>query len=210
MKKEMILLAAALLGVVGGCGIEKENKPPYLLHGAWLLQQAEYPSGGETSYDLEGSGTFCVIFEGDSMYYECRLASTPSGLVMMPVDKGMVTLIDKGGGELLYMENNDPHPLTVADSIITIQHDGILHTWVRADDIYREWGNEIRDIIAHDIDQRCTREMARYVLSSIERQQERTIHWFGYFSAFIVLVALVAAHLAFTNRRVRRQLQLQL
>ena len=129
---------------------------------------------------------------------------------MMPTAVSTVTLFDKGGGELLYMENDDPHPLTVSDSTITIQHNGILHTLVRAYDIYQEWGTEMRDIIAHDVKIGNANVSSRYVLSAKERQQERTIHWFGIFSALIVIVAMVAAHLAITNRNAKRQLQLQL
>ena len=175
-----------------------------------MLQHAEYPLGAEDYYSIEGSGTFCIIYDGDSVLYECRLASTPSGLLMLPVMKCSVTLIDKGNGELLYLENDDPHPLTISGSTITIQRNGILLSWMRADDIYREWGNEICSIIASDKGSENANETNHYVLSAKERQQERTIHWFGVFSAFIVIIALLAAHLAITNRRAKRQLQLQL
>ena len=208
MKKALMYLMAIVMMM--GCGHKFEKEQTYLLQGAWVLQHAEYPLGAEDYYSIEGSGTFCIIYDGDSVLYECRLASTPSGLLMLPVMKCSVTLIDKGNGELLYLENDDPHPLTISGSTITIQRNGILLSWMRADDIYREWGNEICSIIASDKGSENANETNHYVLSAKERQQERTIHWFGVFSAFIVIIALLAAHLAITNRRAKRQLQLQL
>ena len=208
MKWILMLMMTALLML--GCGHQSKNEQMYLLQGAWVLKQAEYPMGAKENYSLEGSGAFCLIYDGDSMLYECRIASTPSGLLIEPTDKCSVTLIVKGGGELLYLENEDPHPLTISDSTITIQRNGVLYSWLRADDIYREWGSDIRDIIVRNLSNENDFGASRYVLSAKERQQEKTIHWFGIFSVFIVIIALIAAHLAITNRRAKRQLQLQL
>ena len=203
----MLLVTASLMI---GCLQTQEEKQAYILHGAWVLQHVEYPSGGCVDYYMDGSGTFCFIYDGDSMLYECRIAATSSGMVVVPTAKGSVTLIDKGGGERLYLENNEPHPLTIGDSTITIQSDGILFTLLRADDIYQEWGTEIRDIIAREIDNEDVHDTNRYVLSAKERQQERTIHWFVFCSAFIVIAAMIAVHLAITNRKAKTRLQLQL
>ena len=208
MKKRLILLTTALL--MSGCGYQSKEKQTYLLQGAWVLRHAEYPAGAEDYYSLEGSGTFCLIYDGDSVLYECRIASTPSGLLMIPIARCSVTLIDKGGGELLYLEDEDPHPLTLSDSIITIQRNGVLLSWARADHIYKEWGSEICEMISREIDDDKVTGENRYVLSTTERQQERTIHWFSFFSAFIVLVASIAAHMAIINRRDKKRLQLQL
>ena len=208
MKKTLMLLVTASLMI--GCLQKQDEKQAYILHGAWVLQHVEYPSGGCVDYYMDGSGTFCFIYDGDSMLYECRIAATSSGMVVVPTAKGSVTLIDKGGGERLYLENNEPHPLTIGDSTITIQSDGILFTLLRADDIYQEWGTEIRDIIAREIDNEDIHDTNRYVLSAKERQQERTIHWFVFCSAFIVIAAMIAAHLAITNRKAKMRLQLQL
>ena len=212
MKK--ILIALASVWLIMGCGSKlSENgreTDSYRLQGSWILRHVEYPSGTANDYVMDGSGTICLVYEGDSLLYECRVASTPSGLLLMPTGKCPVTLIDMGGGELLYLENEDPHPITIRDSTITIQRNGTLYSWVRADDIYQEWGTEIREIVARDVDNEDIFEANRYVLSAKERQQERTIHWFSVFSVFILLAALIAAHMAVTNRRAKRQLQLQL
>ena len=72
--------------------------------------------------------------------------TTPTGLLIQPTAKSTVTLVDKGGGEWLYLEDGDPHPLRVTDSTITIQRFGILYTFSRDDGLYSEWGADIRDI----------------------------------------------------------------
>lgn len=208
MRNALFILMSTLM--ILGCGHKAEEQQPYHLQGAWLLQHVEYPSGAADDYDIKGNGTFCLIYEGDSMGYECRIATTPSGLVIIPTAKADVTLIDKGGGELLYLEDDDPHPLSIGDSTITIQRNGILYSWTRADDLYHEWGEEITGIITSDMQDKEAYEASRYVLSAKERQQERTIQWLFYLSVLIVLAALVAAHLAIINRKAKRQLQLQL
>lgn len=210
MKRALMMLTIALLLLLG-CTEGTKGDRSYCLQGAWILQRMQYPTGTERHYTIEGSGTYCLIYDSDSMLYECMMATTPSGLVFMPTAKYMVTLIDRGNGDLLYLENGDPHPLTIVnDTIITIQRNGILYSWLRADSIAREWGPDIRDIVAMETDNGNPDESHRYVLSVKERQQERTIQWFVFFSAFIVLVSLIAAHWAIVNRRDKRQLQLQL
>ena len=208
MRNALLILMSVLM--ILGCGDKTEEQQSYILQGAWLLQHVEYPSGSTDDYDLKGNGTFCVIYEGDSLLYECWIATAPSGLVIIPTAKADITLIDKGGGEMLYLEDNDPHPLSISDSIITIQRNGVLYSWTRADDIYNEWGKEITGIVTNDIQEEGVYEASRYVLSAKERQQERTIQQFFYLSVLVVLTALVAAHLAIINRKAKRQLQLQL
>ena len=220
MKQTFILLLSVLQLL--GCSHATEEAHTYILHGAWLLQYAEYPSGVEYDYAIDGDGTFCLIYDADSLLYECRMATTPSGLLIMPTAKISVELIDKGGGELMYLEDGDPHPLTISASqqmhgqntgipTITIQRKGILYSMTRADNIYQEWGTDICDIIDRDMAARSVSATTnRYVLSAKERQQERTLQWLVIISAFVILAALLAAHLAITNRKAKRQLQLQL
>ena len=208
MKK--VLLLSMLSVLLLSCSKPNEDKRTFILQGAWLLRHMSYPTGLEEDYSEFGNGTVCHIYDTDSVLYECSLTKTPSGLVITPHGKVQVTLINKGGGELLYLENEDPHPLSITtDSTITIQRQGVLHSMVRANDIYQEWGNEIRDIIINEM-QNENATSRRYVLSAKERQQEKTIHWFALFLAFLILTALVALHFAITNRKAKRQLQLQL
>ena len=198
MKKWLLLSMLSVLLL--SCSKPNEDKRTFILQGAWLLRHLSYPTGLEEDYSEFGNGTVCHIYDTDSMLYECSLTKTPSGLVITPRGKVQVTLINKGGGELLYLENDDPHPLSIiTDSTITIQRQGILYTMVRANDIYQEWGNEIRDIIINETQDKDATSRS-YVLSAKERQQEKTIHWFAMFLVFLVMMALFALHFAITHR----------
>lgn len=208
MKKSTLLLLLTLLLL--SCHDAPESSRAYRLQGAWILRHELSPIGLEWHYSTAGSGTDCIIYEGDSLLYLCQLSRTPTGLVFIPFSQAVVTIVDKGRGELLYLENDDPRPLRILnDSTIDIQRSGTHYQYVRDDAIYQEWGSEMCQIIVSEL-QNGTAPSQRYVLSAKERQQERTIQWFVFLLAFILIVALAAAHLAIANRRARRQLQLQL
>lgn len=204
MEKTLMMLTAAL--ILLGCRRANENGRTFFLQGAWTLVKADYPMGTKDDYTVNGTGTFCHIYDSDSTLYECRIAATSSGLVILPIAKYGVMLLDKGGGEWLYLENGDPHPLTVGDSAITIQQNGVLYTWMRDEDLYREWGSEICDIIANNTGH-SEPETNSYVLSAKERRQESYIQW------LVTAIGLITVF-AITNyviyQRRRRQMRLQL
>lgn len=207
MKKALMLLMTAWL--VLGCGDGTEKEQTYFLQGAWVLRQVVFPSSGECEhFSIEGEGTYCLLYDRDSTLYECKIATTPSGLVIVPREKCSVTLINKGGGEWLYLEDSDPHPLTISnDTIITIQHSGILYSWVRADDLYKEWGADMCEIIAKDLECTATGNN-NYVLSVKERQQKNYIQWLITGSGLVIILA-VANYVVSRRRRQQMQLQLQ-
>ena len=102
-----------------------------------------------------------------------------------------VTFAGKNG-EHLYLEGDDPRPLTVADdSTLVIQHSGVLYTWRLSNDIATEWGTDIREIMAADLARRDDeRERQSYVLSPKERRQANVIHGF-IFSTIVIVVLLL-------------------
>lgn len=207
MKLRLIMGLAAL--ALFGCSdtATERQQQTYFLEGAWLLQHVEFPTGEQMDYSIEGSGTFCHLYGPDSTLYECRMSTTPSGMVIMPTLRCAVTLVDKGG-ELLYLEDDNPRPLTIVnDTSITIQMNGRLYTWARADNIYREWGTELRDFISHDVDASAADGGNRYVLSNKERQQAHIIQWL---IIIIALILLLAAQVIIFYYRSKRRLQLQL
>ena len=204
MKRHFITLI--LLALFSCTDKVNQHNKGFDLKGAWVLRHVEYPSGMEHDYSLEGDGTFCLVYDSNSMLYECRLATTTSGLVIVPTTKSVVTLVDKGGGECLYLEDGDPHPLSMGDSTITIQRNGVLFTWVRNDNIYNEWGADIRDIIANEMEN-TEAVNNKYVLSARERRLSNYINWL---IIGIGLVVIFTAMNCIVNRRQRRQLQLQL
>ncbi len=200
-----MMLTAALLFL--GCRQANEDGRPFFLQGAWTLVKADYPMGTKDDYTLNGNGTFCHIYDSDSTLYECRIAATSSGLVILPMAKYGVTLLDKGRGEWLYFENGDPHPLTVSDSAIAIQQNGVLYTWVRDEDLYREWGADICDIIANET-RHSESGTNSYVLSAKERRQASYIQWLVTAIGLITIFA-VANYVVYQRRRKQMKLQLQ-
>ena len=177
------------------------------LTGAWVLRHVKFPSGTEYDCSMDGNGTSCLIYEGKNLLYECRISTTPSGLLIQPTAKSIVTITYKGGGEWLYLEDGDPHPLCVSDSAITIQRIGILYTFSRADDLYNEWGADIRDIIESESVGTDFANARHYVLSVRERQQASYIQWL---LAAVAIVAVIAVTNHIVNRRRRQRLLLQL
>ena len=132
MKYYHIITCFLLLLTLSSCTDYQEHPHDGIdLTGAWVLRHVKFPSGTEQKYAMDNDGTSCLIYDHNNMLYECNISTTPTGLIIQPTAKSTVTLIDKGNGEWLYLENGDPHPLHVTDSTITIQRIGILYTWHR-------------------------------------------------------------------------------
>lgn len=107
-----------------------------------MLSHYETPMGHTETFSSDR--TFLRIYKGDSALFQCRLTNTESAMIIQPQLQCIVTLIDKGGGENVYIEGEDPRPLTLKDdTTIVIQQNGVLYTWHRADRIGQEWGEEI-------------------------------------------------------------------
>lgn len=208
MRHLLLLFITACL--VLGCNSAGDNDKRNLLQGAWTLQQVDYPIGHTETY--EGTkGTYLRLYDGDSIMYQCWLIKTESGLIVRPHMQRKVTLINKGNGEYIYLEDDDPRPLTVKDdSTIVIQQNGVLHTWLSADDIAQEWGTDIIAIITADLQKEESQDSHSYMLSAKERQQASVIHWFIIFSVSGIILLLLIARIAIDNRKARRRLQLQL
>ena len=162
MKHTLILL---LLLTLCACSDPQEQPRDSLdLTGAWVLRHVEYPSGTEQDYALDGDGTTCLIYDRRNLLYECNIATTPTGLLVQPTATTTVTLVDKGGGEWLYLENGDPHPLRASDSTITIQRMGILYTFSRADSLYSSPPPTTWSIVAAAV--RCNSSCNRFATCS--------------------------------------------
>ena len=203
-----ILLISSLLF---GCGQTGKERKKYLLQGVWTARHVEFPTGETWDYPTEEGEIFCRIFDGDSMTYKCRLSVTGSNIVVLPLEKCDVTLINKGGGEILYLEDGAPRPLTIVnDSTITIQMNGVRNTWVRDDRMTQEWGAEMRDLIADAISSEVSSDIQRYVLSAKEREQKSVIHGLVFVVMGIVVAMLILMQVVIANQRSKRRLQQQL
>lgn len=206
------VLMCVCLALVGGVGCQRETgkKRTLDLTGTWTLSQSVSPIGYVRHYPNDGM-TYCRIYDEDTTFYECQLAASASGMVIIPAEHVRFTLIDKGHGEVLYFENEHPRPLTVVDdTTIVIQQYGVKYTWVLAQDMTQSRIDEIRNIIANaatDVDE----EVKRYVLSTTERQLKATNHTLLYVVSLlgvtIALIAFFAIRIQRRNRRIERQLQ---
>ena len=188
--KQHTITCLTLLLTLCACSDPREQPRDSLdLTSAWVLRHVEFPSGTEQDYALDGDGTTCLIYDQRNLLYECNIATTPMGLLVQPTATTTITLVDKGGGEWLYLENGDPHPLRATDSTITIQRMGILYTFSRADSLYSEWGADISDIFDRTTDSPET-ENTRYMLSAKERQLTNYVYWLVVAVALVVIVAV--------------------
>ena len=203
-----ILYFLAMSSLLLGCSKAGKEQKPYLIDGAWILQRLETPMGD--SHDF-GRNTYCRIYDGDSMMYECFLDSAGSSLVLAPEEVCNITVINKRNGDVLYLQKKDPHPLVlVNDTTIIIQEDGTRFTWVRSERITREWRVTIREIIVKAFCEEGDGKAGRYVLSATEREQESTIHRLVFILFGIVVALMILAQVAIANLRSKRRLQLQL
>jgi len=202
------IIAAAC--ILLGCTSNNQDDNHYFLQGAWILERQDYPMGHQATYS-ETEGTWLRLYDGDSVMYQCWMAKTESGLIIRPDWICDITLIDKGGGEHVYLEDSDPHPLRQEDdSTIVTQQSGVLHTWRSANEIAEEWGDEIRNLTMVAMQKDGGASQQSYVLSAKERKQASLIHGFIFLIVFAVVLLLLITRIAIYNRKAKRTLQLQL
>jgi len=207
MKQFLLLLMSFLL--LTECNHRHNNEDTFFLHGIWTLRHAEYPLGNTYDYPMNGN-TMCHIYDTDSTLYECRLATTISGPVIIPETQFGVRIIDRGNS-YLYLEDDDPRPLTIVnDTTIIIQRHGVLCTWVKATNLEQEWGDEILAIVREDLKCSTNGNEHRYIFSAKEREQASVIRWFTLSTIIIILVSLLIALSAITYKKEKQRLQLQL
>lgn len=200
MRKNTLLTMLACL-LLAGCGLYKEQQKP-TLEGAWTLTEMAYPVGFTYSYPNNGL-TMCLIFEGDTMVYECQMEAidvsnveklrSGSDVFIIPEKLSQCMLIDKGGGEMLYAESNgNPHPLTLlGDSAFVMQTNGTRYTYLRADQMTAERISEIRDIIVNDQRSGANVVPTKYVLSTTERELRARTHTLTYLIIILVLLSVI-------------------
>ena len=195
--------------IVFGCSSGSNGDKHFKFDGVWTLRQMDYPAGGSKTFE-ETKETLLRLYEGDSVFHQCWMTRTETGLTIRPIEDVRVSVLDKGHGEYVYLEDDDPHPLTVkGDSAIVIQEQGILYTWHSTDDIANEWSEEIREIVAAEL-QKGQGERQSYMLSRKEREQANVIHGLVFSTIGIVVLLLLIARIAIDYRKEKRRLQLQL
>lgn len=206
MKHSLLIWTLCLF--LFGCQETDEEEQGFSLSGAWTLARIEHPVGTAYTFPRDGR-TFLRLYDGDSVMFGCQLTQTATAVIIQPDEQAGITLLDKGGGEHLYLEDGEPRPLTVQDdTTIVIQRDGVFFTWHRANQISQEWGQEIQSIIVADMHGEDA-GTHHYVLSSKERKQENYIHWLVGIVAGMLIVSVLMAWMYVANRRLMHRLQQQ-
>ena len=219
MRKNILLTMLACL-LLAGCGQQKEQLKP-TLEGAWTLVKMEYPSG--ISYDYPNNGlTMCRIFEGDTLEYMCQMEAivatdeqklrSGSDVLIIPEKLSQCALIDKGGGEMLYVEaNGNPYPITLlGDSAFVMQTNGTRYTYLRADQMTAERISEIRDIIVNDQRSGANEVPTKYVLSTTERELRAKTQTLTYLIILVLLsVIMIGGTVGYYRRKQQAERQLR-
>lgn len=123
---QYILLTLLLL--VSCKGSDEEHD--FDIRGVWELKCIRVPGVNEFEY-TENSIVPVKVFT-DSIFYVGRESASPKGFMFSPSYSGRYKLIDKGGGEYLYLEDSDHSRLTVMDdSTINITDAGRVCEWRR-------------------------------------------------------------------------------
>lgn len=221
MNKYYILIVTIVGLMLAGCTKEEgEKRAGYNLHGAWIMKRIVY-SVNNVAEDFPFQGTtYCRIYEGDSVCYECRISAlkpeqpedimTASDVFIIPAGKYSCTLIQKDGqGNPLYLEDGSVRPILFpSDTSMVIQRHGNRFTWVLAQDMEPARMEEIKRIIANNLN---NGDMAhRFVLPTTERQLKTTNHTLTYVIIILMLVVLFIVHVTITFYRKKRRIEQQL
>lgn len=127
MKNYIYILFTILLAF--SCKGNDEERE-FDIRGVWELKRIHVPGGNDFEYQ-ETSVVPVKVFT-DSIFYVGRESASSKGFVFSPSYNGRYKLINKGGGEYLYLEDNDHSRLTVVDdSTINITDVARVCEWRR-------------------------------------------------------------------------------
>lgn len=195
--------------LLAGCHERSPRQDLYGLSGAWTLSSVVFPVGDTLSFPYNGR-TYCRIFSADTTYYDCQLYSSPSGIIIIPEDKGDFEIIAKGNNEFLYFEKGYMRPLKIVDdTTVVIQRNGRRFTWIRNQSMTAERLNGIREIIANDS---CddNAEVMRYVLSTSEKELKATNYLLVYIIVSLLVIVLLVLYYLRRLSRKKKHIERQL
>lgn len=195
--------------LLAGCHERSPRQDLYGLPGAWTLSSVVFPVGDTLSFPYNGR-TYCRIFSADTTYYDCQLYSSPSGIIIIPEDKGDFEVIAKGNNEFLYFEKGYMRPLKIVDdTTVVIQRNGRRFTWIRNQSMTEERLNGIREIIANDS---CddNAEVMRYVLSTSEKELKATNYLLVYIIVSLLVIVLLVLYYLRRLSRKKKHIERQL
>ncbi len=199
----LYLVALASMAFVG-CSKSDDDGQLFSKHKVWSMRKITYPAEVSVDYP-NSSGTYLAIYDNDSMLYVCHWSYNESANTILPRHKSHYTLINKGGDDFLYLEDGKPCPLTVLnDTTITIQQNGIVHTWSVEHSIEAQKMAEIRDLLV-GLEYEDDKEYERFIFTKKERELEIQNSMLGtYITALLAALAIVAFFFHRTYRNKKR------
>lgn len=203
-------LVAAMIAVLFASCTESDKAEEFRVNGVWELQQVEDMYGDTHPYPDNGI-TWLRIYD-DSCYYECQQSTAPNGTMISPSEIEDYTFVDKGHGDILYLQGVDTHPLTIVnDTVMTIQETGRKYTWKRCRDFNPKRRDEIVGAIRRDAENAHEGSL-RYVFSTTEEELKTANHTLIYIligvAAVFVLLTNYAHSLYKNKKRVEQELRL--
>lgn len=193
MKRPWLFLMLAV-NILASC-TQREEERAFGLPGVWVLQELQLPDGHAYSYPQEGM-TWMRIYD-DSCYYQCQLATAPTGTMITPSGMNTYTCIERGEHDVLYLQGNDTHPLTIIDdSTMVIQETGRRYTRWLSQDYEEGRSREIVNIICHEAEN-ANAAPHRYVFSQAEKRLTTVNYTLTY-----ILIFVVVAFMIFLNRMI--------
>ena len=82
MKQILLLMASC---IVFGCSSGSNGDKHFKFDGVWTLRQMDYPSGGSKTFE-ETKETLLRLYEGDSVFHQCWMTRTETGLTIRPIE----------------------------------------------------------------------------------------------------------------------------
>lgn len=207
LKNIWLFAVLAVVALTVSC-TEEEKQREFSVKGVWELQQVMSPSGYVEEY-RERDMTWLRIYD-DSCYYQCRKATAPNGMMVDPQGIVTYTYIDKGGNEVLYLQNGNTQPLTIVDdSTMVIQEYGSKYTWHMCNNIDEERCREIVSAVKSD-ENNTDGASHRYVFSVAESELKTTNHALIYtlicIAVALFLIINYARNLYRNKKRVEQEL----
>lgn len=103
------------------------------INGVWRLECIHVPLGNDFVYAQHDYMVPVKVF-ADSAFYVGKMYAVPERMLFESSYSGKYKLVEKGGGEYLYVEDGELHQMTVAsDSVISIRDIGRIYEWHRMD-----------------------------------------------------------------------------
>ena len=166
------------------------------------------PAGSTYIYPENGF-TWMRIYD-DSCYYACQIANAPNGTMITPSGMQGYTFVDKGNNNILYLQGDNTHPLTIVDdSTMIIQEMGRKYTWRFRKNLDEERCREIVDVIKNDMedDDETTRH---YVFSKAEKELQTTNHTLIYILIFIFITLMIILNYAHNLYKKKKRVEQEL